>query len=130
MSFFFYGFFAISLGWLGRGVVSLFRWFQARRYIGPVSGRVIRYRPNFRWSGHFVATVEYFAEGALYREPWIPAPWREELQEGKSIHLLYDPRRPCRFVLAGDNALLRRGLSGLFLALCYLLIAFGYNRLL
>ena len=78
----------------------------------------------------FVATVEYFAEGALYREPWIPAPWREELQEGKSIHLLYDPRRPCRFVLAGDNALLRRGLSGLFLALCYLLIAFGYNRLL
>ena len=69
-------------------------------------------------------------EGALYREPWIPAPWREELQEGKSIHLLYDPRRPCRFVLAGDNALLRRGLSGLFLALCYLLIAFGYNRLL
>ena len=44
MSFFFYGFFAISLGWLGRGVVSLFRWFQARRYIGPVSGRVIRYQ--------------------------------------------------------------------------------------
>lgn len=128
MSFFFYGFGAISLGWLCRGLFSLARWFQARRYVGPVQGKVIRYRPNFRWGGRFVATVEYMAEGSLYRRPWVPTPWREELQEGKPVELLYDPQNPLHFVLTGDNILLRQGLSGLLLALCYLLLAFGYRR--
>lgn len=129
MWFFFYGFLAIGLGWLGRGAFSLFRWFRARRYTGAVQGRVIRCRPNFRWSGDFVATVEYFAEDALYREPWVPTPWREELQEGKPVNLRYDPENPRRFVLAEDNILLRRGLSGLLFALCYCSIAFGYKLL-
>lgn len=129
MSFFFFAFALISLGWLGRGLFSLYRWFQARRYTGSAQGKVVRYSPNYRWSGQFVATVEFFVEGNRYRQPWIPLPYREDLQEGMPVSLLYDPENPSRFVLADYGVLRRRGLLWLLFAACYLLIALGYQLL-
>lgn len=129
MSFFFYGFALISLGWLCRGAFSLFRWFQARRYTGSTQGKVIHYRPNFRWSGQFVATIEYAAEENCYRQPWIPLPYQEELQEGKPVNLLYDPQNPRHFALADYDVLRRRGLMWLFFAICYLALALAYDLL-